>query len=237
MKEYYKKLFYFSNENTKDILENRINEIAEIKHCTFSNIIENILLEKLLPEKNEAKNIVMDFYSNDSRFNTISSTLERLFEFNASGIMGQSRYGNFLPVINFCMETLNSNKTAKIEDEFYDIYLKGQLEQVVAVIEASIRSENNEHQNAYLESQSDLLKKILRIEMNCAISFVKFLLNGNNYKATLVGSLVLLILLCNHKYSDNYPSLIENLLRLLRMFPQSIRLLWLYYLNLSAITR
>ena len=29
MKEYYKKLFYFSNENTKDILENRINEIAE----------------------------------------------------------------------------------------------------------------------------------------------------------------------------------------------------------------
>ena len=160
MKEYFKKLFYFSNENTKDILENRINEIAEIKHCTFSNIIENILLEKLLPEQNEAKNIVMDFYCNDSRFNTISSTLERLFEFNASGIMGQSRYGNFLPVINFCMETLNPNKTAKIEDEFYDIYLKGQVEQVVAVIEASIRSENNEHQNAYLESQSDLLKKL-----------------------------------------------------------------------------
>lgn len=161
MKEYFKKMFYFSNEATKNIIEKRINDIAENKHQSFSNVIEDILLNQLLPKNKEARCIIMDLFSDNSSFNSISSTLERLFGDNASGIQGSSKYDNFLPVVNFCIEYMDVNSTIELEDEFCGLYISGQLEQVLGIIKRTINSSKDNSQKTYLTSQSKFIEKLI----------------------------------------------------------------------------
>ena len=123
------KMFYFSSEYTKKFIEKRIDDIAIKTQRSSSYIIENLLLDELLPQYEEAQDIILyNLYSN-SEDTGDKNTLTALFSSNAAGINWKSKHNNFKPLIAYCL--LYCNQTSHYRNEPNLDYLISQLQDIV----------------------------------------------------------------------------------------------------------
>lgn len=97
------KAFYLSSEYVKNFIESRIEDISIKTQRSSSYIIENLLLDGLLPENEEAKSIVRNHLYPDSERGGVQKTLEAIFAYNAAGANWNSKHDNFKPLVDYCL--------------------------------------------------------------------------------------------------------------------------------------
>ena len=97
------KAFYLSSEYVKDFIESRIEDIAVKTQRSSSFIIENLLLDGLLPDNEEAKSIIRYHLYPDGERGGVQKTLEAIFAHNAAGLNWNSKYDNFKPLVDYCL--------------------------------------------------------------------------------------------------------------------------------------
>lgn len=155
------KMFYFSSEYVKKFVETRIDDIAIETQRSSSYIIENLLLDGMLPENEEAKYIIRQNLYPDNEKGGIKKTLDALFSSNASGINWKSKYNNFKPVVEYCL--LYCDAKSHYEDNSSLDYFISQLKAIVSRIEncvyACIESYDKNMYSSYLEFAELILKK------------------------------------------------------------------------------
>lgn len=130
----FQKIFYFSTESVKKFIESRIEDIAVKTQRSSSFIIENLLLDGLLPKNEEARSIIRNNLYQDDGQGDVKQTLEAVFSNNAVGINWKSKHSNFKPLVEYCIYYSLSTTTFK-EKEGRLNYLLSQLEDIIERIE------------------------------------------------------------------------------------------------------
>lgn len=156
------KMFYFSSEYMKKFIESRIEDLAIKTQRSSSFIIENLLLEGLLPKNEEAKFIIQNNLYPDSEQGGVKKTMDALFSNNAAGINWSSKHTNFKPLVEFCIYFIDSNSKCKNDDGRLH-YLQSQLRDIVDRIENSANSCIEPLDRKMYFSQSEMAKMLLEI--------------------------------------------------------------------------
>ena len=101
------------------LIERLVKDEAEFENRSESAIIEAHLLDSFMSQNKNAKFWVENYlYSEDGG---IGQTLEAIFSVNSAGIRWQSKYDNFLPLVEFARtqqafcRTILSGKEKEIE--------------------------------------------------------------------------------------------------------------------------
>lgn len=129
------KAFYFSTEMVKKFIETRIDDIAAKEGRSSSYIIENILLDGLLPANKDAKFIIRTHLYPDDDNGGVKKTLEALFAYNAAGIDWHPKHNNFLPFIEYCLSYGDSSAGCTGKEHQLHHFLS-QMASIVAKIES-----------------------------------------------------------------------------------------------------
>lgn len=103
------KMFYFSSEYVKKFVETRIEDLAIETQRSSSYIIENLILDGLLPHHEEARYIIRQNLYPDNENGGIKKTLDALFSSNAAGVDWRAKHNNFKPVIEYCIMYCDSS--------------------------------------------------------------------------------------------------------------------------------
>lgn len=128
------KMFYYSSEYTKKFIETRIEDLANKTQRSSSFIIENILMDGLLPKNEEAKAIIrFNLYPDDEQ-GGVQKTLDAVFFKNSAGINWDSRHSNFKPLVEYCIYYSSATATSKSNENLVP-YLLSQLKSIVERIE------------------------------------------------------------------------------------------------------
>lgn len=114
----FRRCFIISSEYTKKFIETRIEDLANKTQRSSSFIIENILMDGLLPQNEEAKNIIRHYLYPDDGNGSVQKTLDAIFSNNAAGLNWASKHSNFKPLVEYCIyyssATCNKIKAVKI---------------------------------------------------------------------------------------------------------------------------
>ena len=159
------KMFYYSSEYAKKFIESRIEDMAIKTQRSSSFIIENILMEGLLPENEEAKSIIRNNLYPDDEQGGVQKTLDSIFGFNAAGLNWNSKYSNFKPLVEYCMYYSTANSSIK-GNEGHLHYLISQLKDIVDRIENCTAACIEPHDRKMYSSQLEMAKSLLEIAMN-----------------------------------------------------------------------
>ena len=156
------KMFYYSSEYIKKFIESRIDDIAIKTQRSSSFIIENMLLDGLLPENKEAKDLIQyNLYPVDES-GGVQKTLERAFEQNACGLNWKSLHDNFKPLVeygyNFCSSASQCTGTESQLPHFCS-----QLRSVVERIENCTESCIEDYDRSMFETQTAWAKVLLSV--------------------------------------------------------------------------
>lgn len=155
------KMFYFSSEYIKNFVETRIEDVAIETQRSSSYIIENLLLDGLLPKNEEARNIIRQNLYPDNETGGIKKTLDALFSSNAIGIDWKSKHNNFKPVVEYCLLYCDSSSHYKKDPTLN--YFISQLRDIVDRIEncvyACIEPYDKKMYSTYRDYAKSLLKK------------------------------------------------------------------------------
>ena len=155
------KMFYFSSEYVKKFVETRIDDVAIETQRSSSYIIENLLLDGLLPKNEEAKCIIRQNLYPDDENGDIKKTLDALFSSNAAGIDWKSKHTNFKPVVEYCLLYCDP-ESHYTKDSTLDYFIS-QLSGIVARIEncvyACIEPYDKEMYSKNLDFAKSLLQK------------------------------------------------------------------------------
>ena len=159
------KMFYYSSEYIKKFIESRIDDIAIKTQRSSSFIIENLLLNGLLPENKEAKDLVQyNLYPDDER-GGVQKTLESAFSNNAAGVNWGSVHDNFKPLVeysyNFCSATSHCTGNESALHHF-----RSQLRSVVERIENCANACIEEYDREMFETQAKWARALLDIAEN-----------------------------------------------------------------------
>lgn len=102
-----KKAVLFSSVEVKQFIENRTSIQAQMNKTSPSAVIENILLEKLLSKHPLVKQMIKAVYIANWKTEEV---LEAVLSWNGEWINYESRYSNFLPLVEFVIgEQLYNN--------------------------------------------------------------------------------------------------------------------------------
>ena len=130
----FQKMFYYSSEYTKKFIETRIEDLANKTQRSSSFIIENILMDGLLPQNEEAKNIIRHYLYPDDGNGSVQKTLDAIFSNNAAGLNWASKHSNFKPLVEYCIYYSSATATNKGSENLVP-YLLSQLKSIVERIE------------------------------------------------------------------------------------------------------
>lgn len=154
------KMFYYSSEYVKKFIESRIEDIAIKEQRSSSYIIENILLDRLLPKNNDARWIVQTYLYPDDERGGVQKTLEALFSQNSAGINWNSKHDNFKPLVEYCLlYTGSSSRMANGKPELH--HFINQLESIVDRIEECTKVCIEKYDRQMFEQQAALAKILL----------------------------------------------------------------------------
>lgn len=128
------KMFYFSSESSKKIIETRIEDMANKTQRSSSYIIETILNDALLPQNEEARYIITNYLYPDDEQGGVQKTLDVLFSENSAGINWKSRYSNFKPLVEYSICYCEETVTIKGNEGLIP-YLISQLKSIIEHIE------------------------------------------------------------------------------------------------------
>lgn len=155
------KMFYYSSEYAKKFIETRIDDLADKTQRSSSYIIENILMDGLLPKNEEAKVIIRCNLYPDNEQGGVQKTLDAVFSENSAGTNWGSRHNNFKPLVEYCIYYGSSTATIKGNENLVP-YLLSQLKSIVDRIEncrdACIETYDREMYSNLLELAKLMLK-------------------------------------------------------------------------------
>lgn len=154
------KIFYFTNEETKNFIESRVEDIAVKEQRSATNVIERLLLNSLLPENWKAKEIIIDNLYCNSADKNVKSTLIRLFSENANGVDWKAVHNNFNPLVEFCIKYCDMDATLSAKNEGRHYFIS-KLESVVESIENGVWSCIEEQDKIVYNLQLKKSKKCL----------------------------------------------------------------------------
>ena len=155
------KMFYYSSEYAKKFIETRIEDLANKTQRSSSFIIENILMDGLLPKNEEAKSIIRyNLYPDDDQ-GGVQKTLDAVFSENSAGINWASRHSNFKPLVEYCIYYSSSTATIK-DNENLVPYLLSQLTSIVERIENCRDARIETYARKTYPSQLELAKLMLK---------------------------------------------------------------------------
>lgn len=145
------KAFYLSSEYAKEFIETRIDDIAVKTQHSSSYIIETLLLKSLLPENEEAKDIIRyNLYPQDGQ-GGVQRTLEAIFSKNAAGTGWEPRHNNFFPLIEFCLNFGTYSATYKGKQTSLD-HFYSQMRSIVEYVKNCANSCIEEYDRQRYES-------------------------------------------------------------------------------------
>lgn len=153
------KMFYFSSEYAKKFVESRIEDVAIETQRSSSYIIENLLLEGLLPQNEEAKYIIQQNLYPENDNGGIKKTLDALFSTNAAGLDWKSKHNNFKPLVEYCILYCDSASYYK-NDPLLDYFIS-QLRDIVSRIENCVYACIEPYDKKMYSSNLELAKLIL----------------------------------------------------------------------------
>lgn len=128
------KMFYYSSEYTKKFIETRIEDLVNKTQRSSSFIIENILMDGLLPKNEESKTIIRYNLYPDNEQGGVQKTLDAIFSENSSGVDWNSKHNNLKPLVEYCIYYSNAIKTVKDSENLVP-YLLSQLKSIIKCIE------------------------------------------------------------------------------------------------------
>lgn len=103
------KQFYISDESIKHFIDYRIEDLAKITGSSTSFVIEQSLLNGLLPDNTDARSFVFNYlYNKDDKF-SVRSTLDKIFAWNNAGIDWNSKHDNLRPLVEFSLFNLDGD--------------------------------------------------------------------------------------------------------------------------------
>lgn len=154
------KMFYYSSEPMKKFIESRIDDVSIKTQRSSSFIIENLLLDGLLPKNEEAKQLIRNNLYADNAQCGVKRTLDAIFSSNAAGINWKSRHSNFKPLVEYCIyfgiETPISNG-----NEGHLQYLLSQLRDIVEYVENCTNACIEPYDHKMYASQSEMAKVLM----------------------------------------------------------------------------
>lgn len=103
------KQFYISTESIKQFIDYRIEDLAKITGSSTSFVIEQSLLDGLLPDNTDARSFVFNYLYNKDDKSSVRSTLDKIFAWNNAGIDWNSKHDNFRQLVEFCLFNLNGD--------------------------------------------------------------------------------------------------------------------------------
>lgn len=152
------KAFNISNEQTKNYIDRRIEDIATANYSSTSFILENAVLSSLLPKNEEARKIIFHhLYPVNGE--GVKETLDAIFDYNSAGLDWNSKHSNFLPLVEFCLQYVK--KSAMLSDTNTIMHhLLNQFSSIVDVIERCSQHIIDPFDEAMYKNKSSWARKI-----------------------------------------------------------------------------
>lgn len=127
------KAFYLSSEHVKKFIDSRLEDITLNSSASSSYIIENFLLDGMLPKNAEARSMIFNnLYPDNS--SGVKETLVSLFASNEDPNW-KAKHANLFPIIEFCIK-YGSDSAACRGDEHPIYHFLSQFESVVNRIDS-----------------------------------------------------------------------------------------------------
>lgn len=124
-----KKIMLFTSETTRNIIETIIQDESMIEGRTQSSIIEQHLLNELLPQNNNAKFWLEQLYSGEWELQRV---LNAIFDMLSGGINWEARYTNGLPLVQYAYKWHCIKKKPNFDFTSKEIHhFKSQFDSVV----------------------------------------------------------------------------------------------------------
>lgn len=101
------KAFNISDGKAKSFIDNRIDDIANELNCSTSNVIEQTLIDALLPKNKNAHFLIYNNLYNDK--SGVRTTLDSIFAWNNAGVDWNSKYDNLRPLVEFSLFNLDGD--------------------------------------------------------------------------------------------------------------------------------
>lgn len=156
-----KKMIIFSNSRIKLIIENMVTDEAKIQKRSASVLIEQHLLNDLLPQNPNACEWLQLLYDGSW---SIGDVLDNVFSWNSAGNRGEwsSRYGNLRPLVEFAMaqEYLYNTVITGMEKEHY--HFCSQLDSVCNKLENLADKTTDVSQKYLYDNEAKWARELLK---------------------------------------------------------------------------
>lgn len=146
-----KKTIMFSTIERRAIIENMVEDERVLTGKTASAVIEEKLLDSLLPKDEKARYWVEYLYSGPCKMKRV---IQGIFETASGGINWKSKYNNLYPLIQFCLSQEALGGSVINGDEQVLFHFRSQLdsicmyfEDIIADTVANIKATENEKRN------------------------------------------------------------------------------------------
>lgn len=125
------KIFYFTDESRKLFIEETMQRKAVVRNISVSALIEDTLMESLLPQHKQARFIIQYYLCGE---NAVKNALQSVFQYNSAGIGFKADYMNYKPFLDFAISKC-SNAYFPKKNEPHLTHFFSEFECVVGRIE------------------------------------------------------------------------------------------------------
>ena len=115
-----KKMIIFSSENNRKIIEDMILDESKIENRTASSLIENYLMDSLLPKNEDARFWICELYKESY---TIGNVFQACFDYLSGGINWEARHTNALPLVKYAFQINISRYNIKLSENERNYFL------------------------------------------------------------------------------------------------------------------
>ncbi|MBR2303912.1 MAG: hypothetical protein IJ871_02075 [Ruminococcus sp.] len=109
------KAFNISSEQSKIFIDKRIEDIATEYNKSTSFVIEETLINALLPKHHQARYLIYNFLYKDIKHG-VRNTLDSIFAWNNAGIDWNSKYDNLRPLVEFSLFNIDGDPILPKDD-------------------------------------------------------------------------------------------------------------------------
>lgn len=215
-----KKAVLFSSVEVKQFIENRTSVQAQINKTSPSAVIENILLERLLSKHPLVNQMIKAVYIANWK---IEEVLETVFSWNGEWINYESRYSNFLPLVEFVINEQLYNNSLDIRNNDRMYHFLDKVDSVADKMHSLSLFAKDDLEKMYWEEEEryvrDLISQTSPKDVKLRpINFYKIFTKPKNwevFKSMGITYIVMMDLVFLQKQWRNDPEVKEQLLEIL----------------------
>lgn len=159
-----KKMFVFSSEPIKKLLEAIAADQAAVENRSVSATLEKHLIDSMLPNEKNARWFVECSLYGPRDGNRIGNTLQQIFAFNAAGTRGawSSRFGNLLPIVEFARAESCLCNTIPTGEERELHHFRSQLDSICQCLEGLAAEAEENSRKYYYHKEAKFARDLLK---------------------------------------------------------------------------